>query len=147
MDVEVNITRVMEPNDEVLAGLNYLLPQLSRSAKPLDLDGLTALLNDESVHLCTCRLDGKIVGSITLVVFQIPTGIRALIEDVVVDEFVRGKSIGLKLVRFALDLAKTYGCVTVDLTSRPEREAANRLYVKVGFQQRNTNVYRYNLSN
>ncbi len=86
---------------------------------------------------------GPIVGTLTLVVFRIPTGLRAWIEDVVVDESVRGRGVGEALTLAAIDLAAAAGARTVDLTSRPSREAANRLYRRLGFEQRDTNVYRY----
>src|SRR6478672_6132897 len=89
--------------------------------------------------------DGTIVGSLTLVLFRIPTGVRAWIEDVVVDESARGSGVGEVLNREALRLAAEEGAVTVDLTSRPSREAANRLYKRLGFVERDTNVYRYEL--
>jgi ribosomal protein S18 acetylase RimI-like enzyme len=91
------------------------------------------------------RLDGAIVGTLTLVTFRIPTGVRAWIEDVVVDDVARGHGVGDLLNRFALDLARAKGAKTVDLTSRPSREAANRLYQRIGFEPRDTNVYRYSL--
>ena len=93
------------------------------------------------------KVDGVIVGSLTLVVFHIPTGIRAWIEDVVVDSDARGKGVGEVLNKFALDEAKRQGATTVDLTSRPSREAANRLYQRIGFKARETNVYRFQISN
>jgi ribosomal protein S18 acetylase RimI-like enzyme len=77
--------------------------------------------------------------------FRIPTGVRAWIEDVVVDEEARGHGVGELLNRAALDLARELGAKTVDLTSRPSREAANRLYQRIGFVARDTNVYRYSL--
>jgi ribosomal protein S18 acetylase RimI-like enzyme len=89
--------------------------------------------------------EGQIVGSLTLVVFPIPTGARAWIEDVVVDASVRGKGVGEALNQKALELARNDGAVTVDLTSRPSREAANRLYQRIGFVKRDTNVYRFDL--
>ncbi len=81
-------------------------------------------------------------GTLTLVVFRIPTGIRAWIEDVVVDESLRGRGAGDALTRAALDKAAELGARTVDLTSRPSREAANRLYQRIGFERRDTHVYR-----
>ncbi|MGV3760711.1 MAG: GNAT family N-acetyltransferase, partial [Actinomycetota bacterium] len=87
--------------------------------------------------------DGRIVGVSTLAVFPIPTGNRAWVEDVIVDEAVNGQGIGRRLTEAMLDRARELGCVTVDLTSRPSREAANALYKKVGFVERETNVYRY----
>jgi len=95
--------------------------------------------------LLIARDDERIVGSLTLVVFPIPTGVRAWIEDVVVDSSVRGKGVGEALNREALRIARNKGAVTVDLTSRPSREAANRLYQRLGFEKRDTNVYRYDL--
>ena len=86
-----------------------------------------------------------ILGSMTLVVFRIPTGLRAWIEDVVVDEAARGRGVGETLNRAAIEWARVEGATTVDLTSRPSREAANRLYQRLGFQERSTNVYRLGL--
>lgn len=91
------------------------------------------------------RVEGRIVGSLTLATFRIPTGVRAWIEDVVVDEQARGHGVGEALNRAALDLARAEGAITVELTSRPSREAANRLYLRMGFVVRDTNVYRYTL--
>jgi GNAT superfamily N-acetyltransferase len=87
--------------------------------------------------------DGSIVGMLTLAVFRAPTGVRAWIEDVVVDEIVRGQGAGEALVAAAMDHARRTGARTVDLTSNPTREAANRLYLRCGMEQRITNVYRF----
>jgi ribosomal protein S18 acetylase RimI-like enzyme len=95
--------------------------------------------------LFIARVDGQIVGSLTLATFRIPTGLRAWIEDVVVDDSARGHGVGAALNVAALDEARQRGAVTVDLTSRPSREAANKLYKKLGFVERETNVYRYTL--
>jgi ribosomal protein S18 acetylase RimI-like enzyme len=81
----------------------------------------------------------------TLVAFRIPTGKRAWIEDVTVDQAGRRRGVGTALTRAMLDRARELGCKTVDLTSRPSREAANRLYQQLGFVARDTNVYRYDL--
>jgi ribosomal protein S18 acetylase RimI-like enzyme len=80
---------------------------------------------------------------LTLVVFRIPTGLRAWIEDVVVDEGARGRGVGAALNQAAIRLAGEHGARTVDLTSRPSREVANRLYSRLGFVPRETNVYRF----
>jgi ribosomal protein S18 acetylase RimI-like enzyme len=80
---------------------------------------------------------------LTLVVYRIPTGAHAVIEDVVVDETARGAGCGEALVAAALERARDAGVKNVDLTSRPSREAANRLYVRMGFVERETNVYRH----
>ena len=135
-----------EATDEVLAALHRLIPQLSSSSAPITIADLRAIIDSDSSVLFIARLDGRIVGSLTLAVFRIPTGIRAWIEDVVVDENARGHGLGEALNRAALAEAKRRGAKTVDLTSRPSREAANRLYLRIGFVARETNVYRYDLS-
>ena len=91
------------------------------------------------------RVDGSILGSLTLAFYRIPTGLKAWIEDVVVDTEARGRGVGELLNRAALDEARRRGAKDVSLTSRPSREAANRLYLRIGFEARNTNVYRYTL--
>ena len=135
-----------EATDEVLAALHRLIPQLSSSSAPITIADLRAMIDSDSSVLFIGRVDGRIVGSLTLAVFRIPTGIRAWIEDVVVDENARGHGVGEALNRAALAEAKRRGAKTVDLTSRPSREAANRLYLRIGFVARETNVYRYDLS-
>jgi ribosomal protein S18 acetylase RimI-like enzyme len=87
--------------------------------------------------------DGRIVGSLTLALFRVPTGVRAWIEDVVVDESARGAGAGEALTLAAVERAEAEGARSVDLTSRPSREAANRLYRRLGFEARSTNVYRF----
>ncbi|MBU6496332.1 MAG: GNAT family N-acetyltransferase [Acidobacteria bacterium] len=130
-------------NDSTLAAVNSLLPQLSSSAPALDHEGLQRMLESDALTLFLAEVEGRVVGMLTLVVAPIPTGVRALIEDVVTDESARGQGVGGELVTTALDHARRLGATTVDLTSRPAREAANRLYVRLGFVQRETNVYRY----
>ena len=130
----------------ILEAINELLPQLSSSAKPLTASELTEIIQSESSHLLMAEESGKFYGSLTLVTFMIPTGIRAWIEDVVVKENARGKGVGKLLSERAVGLASEIGAKTVDLTSRPSREAANALYKKVGFEMRETNVYRYKIS-
>jgi ribosomal protein S18 acetylase RimI-like enzyme len=137
----VTVERVLEPDASDAAGLARLLPQLS-SAAPPDLATLTAIASAPGTSLLLARLDGQVVGSLTLVTFRIPTGVRAIVEDVVVDETVRGRGIGAALVEEALRIAALAGARNVDLTSRPSREAANRLYERVGFIRRETNVWR-----
>jgi ribosomal protein S18 acetylase RimI-like enzyme len=125
-----------------LAELNALLPQLSRSAPPLLETELRAIVESDATHLLVACEDDRILGMLSLVVFRIPTGVRAWIEDVVVDEAHRGRGIAQALLEAAIALARSFGAKTLDLTSRPGREAANRLYRRVGFEQRETNVYR-----
>jgi ribosomal protein S18 acetylase RimI-like enzyme len=122
-----------------------LIPQLSSSNPPPQSSELQEIVSSDSSVLFVARVDGKIVGSLTLATFRIPTGLRAWIEDVVVDSSARGHGVGEALNQAALAEARARGAVTVDLTSRPSREAANRLYQKLGFVQRETNVYRFTL--
>lgn len=130
---------------DLVAAFARLVPQLSSSSPAPGRDELAEMVEAPGTHVLVAREGGSIVGSLTLVVFRIPTGMRAWIEDVVVDEAGRGKGIGEALNRHALDLAVSLGCRTVDLTSRPSREAANRLYQRLGFVARETNVMRFTL--
>ena len=140
---DVTIEVVEEITDDITSAWVKLLPQLSRSAPGITTSDLEAIVNNDATSLLVAKVDDTIVGSLTLAVFPIPTGRRAWIEDVVVDEAARGKGIGEKLTRAAIDVAADLGARTVDLTSRPSREAANRLYQRIGFEKRVTNVYRY----
>jgi ribosomal protein S18 acetylase RimI-like enzyme len=138
------VVEIVDAVDPVLVeALARLLPQLSKSSPPPTAAELEEIVASPACSLLVARVDGDIAGSLTLVVFRIPTGVRAWIEDVVVDSAARGKGVGEALNRFALDLAARLGSKTVDLTSRPSREAANRLYQRLGFVARETNVYRY----
>jgi ribosomal protein S18 acetylase RimI-like enzyme len=135
--------------DELVEAMAGLIPQLSSSSPPPTAEELSEIVGSDATHLLLARdgdgpgLGGRIVGSMTLAVFRIPTGVRAWIEDVVVDGDARGQGVGESLNRAALDVAARRGARTVDLTSRPSREAANRLYQRIGFVERETNVYRF----
>jgi ribosomal protein S18 acetylase RimI-like enzyme len=132
--------------DELLAAFGRLIPQLSKSSPAPSENELEEMVTAPGTFVLMARdADRHIIGSLTLVIFRIPTGMRAWIEDVVVDESARGQGAGEALNQFALDIARREGCKTVDLTSRPSREAANRLYQRLGFVARDTNVYRYDL--
>ena len=139
----MNIEIATEVTAELTAAFATLIPQLSSSADPITDDVLRGVLADPAITMFIARHEGDIVGSLTLAVFAIPTGIRAWIEDVVVDESARGLGAGEALTMAALDTAKAKGATSVDLTSRPSREAANRLYLRLGFVARTTNVYRF----
>ena len=143
----VVVDEVAEVSPELLDALTALLPQLSSSAPPPTDTEIAEIAGSPATVLLVARLGagGPVVGSLTLALFRIPTGMRAWIEDVVVDETARGRGVGSALVHAALDRARASGCRTVDLTSRPSREDANRLYVGLGFELRETNVYRYEL--
>lgn len=143
----IHTTEVIEVDDELIAAFARLTPQLSSSSPAPGPDQLAAIVASPATVMFVARdIDsGQIVGSLTLAMFRIPTGMRAWIEDVIVDEVARGKGVGAALNHAALDRAKAEGAKTVDLTSRPSRDAANRLYKRIGFEQRETNVYRYKL--
>lgn len=122
-----------------------LIPQLSKSSPPPTPHELAEMVRSDASDVLVAYEGDQILGTLTLVVFRIPTGVRAWIEDVVVDEAGRGKGVGEVLNRRALEIARSKGAKTVDLTSRPSREAANRLYQRIGFEARETNVYRISL--
>lgn len=139
----VVVEKVHTVTSEVVHAFESLIPQLSRSNPAPTEAELNEMVSSPASDVLIARVDGNIVGSLTLVTFRIPTGIRAWIEDVVVDESARGHGVGEALNQAAIAEAQRRGAVTVDLTSRPSREAANRLYQRIGFVQRDTNVYRY----
>jgi len=141
--VTVTVEVLQEVTDEVVEAFGVLLPQLSSSAPPADRAALDRVVGSAATTLLIARSDGKIAGTLSLVMFPIPTGLRAWIEDVIVDEAARGQGIGQVLTAEALRIAEEAGARTVDLTSRPSREAAGRLYERVGFQSRSTRLYRY----
>jgi len=143
--VSISIEIATHATDELLTSLNQLVPQLSSSASPLMSDDVEALIANPAVSVFIAKNDGAIVGTLTLVVFPIPSGLRAWIEDVVVDEGARGLGAGVALTEAAVTESKRRGAKSIDLTSRPSREAANAMYVKLGFEQRETNVYRLSL--
>ena len=143
--MSVVVKRATEVTPELISAFELLIPQLSSSNPPPQSSELQEIVSSDSSVLFVARVNGKIVGSLTLATFRIPTGLRAWIEDVVVDSSARGHGVGEALNQAALGEARARGAVTVDLTSRPSREAANRLYQKLGFVQRETNVYRFNL--
>ena len=141
----VEIVEVTEVTDELVDAMNELIPQLSSSNPPPSPSQLQAMVESDSITLLVARDEAGILGSLTLAMFRIPTGLRARIEDVVVDGDARGKGIGRLLNEAALEQARSAGATTVDLTSRPSREAANRLYLRMGFEARESTVYRYQL--
>lgn len=141
----MDIIEVSEVTDELVKAFDRLIPQLSSSNPPPTREFLADIVSSDASHLLIATEDGMIYGSLTLVVFPIPTAIRAWIEDVVVDGEARGKGVGAALNTAALDMARELGAATVDLTSRPSREAANRLYQRLGFEARETNIYRFKI--
>jgi ribosomal protein S18 acetylase RimI-like enzyme len=145
--VNIRVDIANESSDELVEGLNQLLPQLSTTASPLTSAQVEELVQSDASILFVARDGENIVGSLTLVIFPIPTGVRAWIEDVVVDESARGAGVGEALTLAAIDEARRRSVRSIDLTTRPSREAANRLYARLGFERRETNVYRFLLDN
>jgi ribosomal protein S18 acetylase RimI-like enzyme len=144
-DVVISVQVAESVDDELCVALGALVPQLSTSSPPPTPAELERIVAEPATTLLIARDDDRIVGMLTLAVFRIPTGVRAWIEDVVVDDAARGAGVAGALVEAALRQSSLLGARTVDLTSRPDREAANRLYVRLGFETRRTNVYRRTL--
>jgi ribosomal protein S18 acetylase RimI-like enzyme len=135
------VERIEEVNDELIAAVARLVPQLSASGSAPSREELGELLAQPGTTLLTAREGGEVVGMLTLLVYRLPTSVRGRIESVVVDEAARGQGVGEALTRAALELAASAGVQSVELTSSPSRAAANRLYPRLGFEQRETNVY------
>ena len=133
-----------EATDELLDAFRRLMPQLTKNPALPSLDEITALVRSACSTLLIAHADdNSIVGVLSLTVYRVPTGIRSIIEDVIVDESVRGQGIGKALIRRALEVAREAGAAHVTLTSNPLRSAANLLYQKMGFIKRETNAYIY----
>ncbi|MGW1027564.1 GNAT family N-acetyltransferase [Streptomyces sp. NPDC002577] len=141
MDVHVEIAR--EASQELVDAFGRLLPQLSSTAKPLDHEAVDRMVTWGANTVLVAWASDAIVGTLTLVLLPLPSGLRARIEDVVVDSDARGRGIAGLLMQEALRIAREAGARTVDLTSRPDRAAANRLYERLGFQARHSTVYRF----
>jgi ribosomal protein S18 acetylase RimI-like enzyme len=145
-DGEIRVEEAEAVSSELVEAMHRLIPQVSTSAYPLTEDEVETIVSSPVTRLLVARAEeGPIVGTLTLVVFRIPTGVGAWIEDVVVDESARRQGVGEALMTAAIRLAEGSGARHLNLTSRPDREAANRLYPRLGFEQRETNVYRLKL--
>jgi ribosomal protein S18 acetylase RimI-like enzyme len=141
----VRIEVVESVSDELVQAFGRLVPLLSSRTSPPSATELETVVASPSTSLLVARDGERVVGTLTLAVFRIPTGVRAWIEDVVVDESARGRGVGEALTLEAAELARIAGARSVELTSRPSREAANRLYRRLGFEERETNVLRLTL--
>lgn len=143
--MKIDVELAQKADQELLDAFGRLLPQLSASARPLDAEAVGRVLGCDANTVLVARGDGVIVGTLTLVMFPLPAGLRARVEDVVVDASARGHGVAGLLVEEALRIAREAGARTVDLTSRPDREAADRLYGRLGFEVRESRVYRMDL--
>lgn len=138
------IELVTSGTEELWDAFQRLVPQLTGNNPPPTQGDLAALIESESSTLLIARQPdaaGPIMGAASLTIYRVPTGVRAIIEDVIVDESMRGRGIGEALIRRLLDLARERGASGVALTSNPKRTAANRLYQRIGFERRETNAY------
>jgi ribosomal protein S18 acetylase RimI-like enzyme len=143
--VTVEVVIADEVDDELVAAFAALIPQLSSSSPPPSAEELAEIVSSRDSVLYLARIDGRIVGSLTLAFYRIPTGLKAWIEDVVVDESARGQGVGEALNTTAIDEARRRRAKNVSLTSRASRESANRLYQRLGFKPYDTNIYRLSL--
>lgn len=142
MQVEI----VTQVTDDLYESFQRLVPQLTDNNPPPSRDDLSALIRDSSSTLLVARNEeGQILAALTLAVYRVPTGIRSIIEDVIVDRSARGQGVGEALMQRAIELAREKGARNISLTSNPMREAANRLYLRVGFKKRETNAYQLKL--
>jgi ribosomal protein S18 acetylase RimI-like enzyme len=137
----MKVGRVTEADDALATAVARLVPQLSPKRQAAGLTELAELVATPGTSLIVARDGADVLGMLTLIVYRVPTGVRAWIHDVVVDETARGRGVGEALAREALHLAESAGAISVELTTRREREAANRLYRRLGFELRETNVY------
>ena len=142
----MKIERLTRVSDDVVESLGQLMVQLAPDCKPLTGEYLQEIIDLPNIFLFVAKQGDQIVGTFSLVLYKIPTGLKASLEDVVVDVSRRGQRIGEKMIEFALEYANTQLDVSkLDLTSSPYRVAANALYKKLGFELRDTNVYRFEI--
>ena len=137
---------ITKADDELYEAFQRLVPQLTNNNPPPSLNDLAALVRDASSTLMVARNEkNEIIGALTLAVYRVPTGIRSIIEDVIVDTSARGQGIGEALMKRAIEVAREKGASNISLTSNPMRESANRLYLRMGFKKRETNAYQIKL--
>jgi ribosomal protein S18 acetylase RimI-like enzyme len=142
----IRVEQVKEVNAEIVQAIQYLFPQLTQFSPIPDEEALQNIVKSQTTSLWIARNgDGEIIAMLSLAIYRTTTGIHAWIEDVVVDQKARRQGVADLLTQSAVEFAQQNGAKAVSLTSRPEREAANRLYQKLGFELVNTNLYRKNL--
>ncbi len=132
---------------DLLDALSRLLPQLNPDLPVLTMERLDRVINDPATTLLVARddQDEKIIGTATVLVYTTPAQVKSRIEDVVVDEEARGKGAGKELVEHCIEVAREAGAEVVELQSARWRQVANKLYPKIGFQLRESNLYRLSL--
>lgn len=138
MQIEI----LSDVDNKIITAFNRLMQQLSSNYKPIAKEYLIDIINSSNIIIFVAKENETIIGSLSLVFYNIPTGMKAWVEDVVIDQSVRGKGVGKALIEQAIVYAKQSGASKLDLTSSPERVAANKLYQKLNFEKRETNVYR-----
>ncbi|MDI9887269.1 GNAT family N-acetyltransferase [Streptomyces sp. HNM0645] len=143
--MSVRVEVIGEASRELVDAFGRLLPQLSSTAKPLDCEAVHRMVTCDANTVLVARASEVIVGTLTLVLLPLPSGSRGRIEDVVVDGAARGRGVAGLLIQEALRIAREAGARTVDLTSRPDRAAANRLYERLGFRTRQSTVHRFSV--
>ncbi|SRR5690554_1939395 len=139
----MHIDRLTQVDESTFIAFKKLMPQLTGKEEHPSLEELEKVVQSKDTFLFFAREEEKVIGTLTLVFYRIPSGLKAWIEDVIVDESARGKGVATALIEHALQVAREKGALKVDLTSLPRRIAANRLYQKIGFEKRESNMYRY----
>lgn len=144
---EIYIEEATEFSSEVAVAVRHLVKQLDNNFQPLTDEDVRSIVGSTHTHLYLARFKNnrKIIGMVTLVMYRIPYKVKAQLEDIVVDFSVRGQGIGRKLMEFAIDNAKELGVKSLNFTSSPNRESANKLYESLGFKKRDTNIYQLSL--
>lgn len=145
--MEIYIEKVKNYSIELTEAINKLLRQLDESASFLTKEDVKSMIASpvNSLFVARRKNNKEIVGMLTLIVYRIPVGKKGWLEDLVIDKVYRNKGIATKLIHYAIGNAKANGVLYVNFTSRPEKKDANRLYRRLGFEKRNTNVYRIEL--
>lgn len=139
----MKIERITQVDEGTVEVFKRLMPQLTGKDEHPSLEELQRVIQSNERFLFFASKNGEVIGTLTLVFYQLPSGLKAWIEDVIVDEHARGKGVATALLRHALQVARDRGSLKADLTSMPWRKAANRLYQKMGFEKRESNMYRY----
>lgn len=140
----MTIEQLTQIDESTQEAFKKLIPQLTGDENRYPtIEDLQKVIQSENTMVFVARENDRILGTTTLVLYRLPSGIKGWIEDVVVDEAARGKGVSVALMNHVLDVAREKGLQKVDLSSQPFREAANNLYQKLGFELRKTNVYRF----